>query len=50
MHKVVPVVDIKKHSELELLIHYKLYCDVFPYFTLLRAVSGLIRLLPDVLC
>ena len=49
MHKVVPVVHIKEHSELELLIHYKLYCDVFPYFTLLRALSGLIRLLPDVL-
>ena len=61
MHKVVPVVHIKKHSELELLIHYKLYSDVFPYFTLLRALSGLFtllralsglirRLLPDVLC
>ena len=47
MHKVVPVVHIiRKHSELELLIHYKLYCDVFPYFTLLRALSELIRLLP----
>ena len=49
MHKVVPVVHIKKHTELELLIHYKLYCDVFPYFTLLRALSGLNRLLPHVL-
>ena len=46
MYKVVPVVHIEKHTELELLIHYKLYCDVFPYFTLLRALSGLIRLLP----
>ena len=50
MYKVVPVVHIKKHTELELLIHDKLYCNVFPYFTLLRALSGLIRLLPDVLC
>ena len=44
MYKVVPVVHIKKHSELELLIHYKVCCDVFPYFTLLRALSGLVRL------
>ena len=50
MYKVVPLVHIKKHSELELLIHYKLYCDVFPYFTLFRALSGLIRLLSHVLC
>ena len=50
MYKVVPVVHIEKHTELELLIHYKLYCDVFPYFTLLRALSGLIRVLPHVLC
>ena len=48
MYKVVPVVHIEKHTELELLFHYKLYCDVFPYFTLLRALSGLIRLLPQV--
>ena len=41
MYKVVPVVHIEKHTELELLIHYKLYCDDF---TLLRALSGLIRL------
>ena len=31
---------------LHLIVHYKLYCDVFPFFTLFRTLSELIRLLP----